>query len=73
MSAKDQPTPNDRYGTALIVAIAVVMLVAIVLWFVDRREGRGLERRRLDQRMDVMEEWAPPGRNRLSARHDKVL
>jgi len=53
----------NRYGNVLIITVAVVIIAAVVLWFMDRQEARKLELRRIEHRIDLMEEWAPPERN----------
>ncbi len=60
MSTSSTESFVNRYGNMLIIVSAVVVLVGTLLWFLDRRDSRNAETRRLDQRIDVLEEWGPP-------------
>ncbi len=49
---------------AIIIAVTIVVLAVIFIYFRDRQQKRELQLQRLDTRMDVWEEWGPPQQNR---------
>lgn len=49
---------------AIIIAVTIVVLAVILMFFRDRQQKRLLQLRRLDTQMNVWEEWGPPQQNR---------
>ena len=49
---------------AIIIAVTIVVLAVILLFFRDRQQKRLLQLQRLDTQMNVWEEWGPPQQNR---------
>ncbi len=60
MSEKDVPPKKDRDNRVLIIAVAVVVLVVIFMYFHDQKQQRALEVRRLEKRVELLEEWGMP-------------
>ncbi len=52
----------DRHGNALIVAVTILIVAAVALWYMDRQQTRNMEMQRLEQQ-DIYEEWGPPRQN----------
>ena len=48
----------------LIISVIVVVLVTVFMLFLDHQQQRRLELRRLERRVEVLEEWNLGGRNR---------
>ncbi len=44
---------------AIIIAVTIVVLAVIFMFFRDRQQKRLLQLQRLDTQMDVWEEWLP--------------
>lgn len=42
------------------IAIAVVVVVIILLFFWDRQQQRAVELRRIETKVDILEEWGMP-------------
>ncbi len=49
---------------AIIIAVTIVLLAIILMYFHDRQQKRQLQLERIDTQMDVWEEWGPPQQNR---------
>ncbi len=49
---------------AIIIAVTIVVLAVIFMFFRDRQQKRDLQLQRLGTQMDVWEEWGPPQQNR---------
>ncbi len=49
---------------AIIIAVTIVVLAVIFMFFRDRQQKRDLQLQRLDTQMNVWEEWGPPQQNR---------
>ncbi len=50
--------PRKR-NNVLIVAVTFVVLVILLMLFWDRQQRRAIELRRIQARMDFMQEWEP--------------
>ena len=48
----------------IIIAVTIVLLAVIFMFFRDRQQKRELQLERLDTQMGVWEEWGPPQQNR---------
>ena len=58
---------NEFIGSnknAIIIAVTIVVLAVIFMFFRDRQQKRLLQLQRLDTQMNVWEEWGPPQQNR---------
>jgi hypothetical protein len=58
---------NEFIGSnknAIIIAVTIVVLAVIFMYFRDRQQKRLLQLQRLDTQMNVWEEWEPPPQNR---------
>lgn len=64
MSEANANVFNDRNRNVIIIAVTIVVLAIILLYFRDRQQKRALELQRLDTQVDVWEEWGPPQQNR---------
>lgn len=49
---------------AIIIAITIVVLAVIFMYFWDRQQKRSLELERLETQTEVWQEWGPPQQNR---------
>ncbi len=49
---------------AIIIAVTIVVLAVILMFFRDRQQKRELQLDRLDTQMGVWEEWGPLQQNR---------
>ncbi|MHC4336394.1 MAG: hypothetical protein ACYSTG_00375 [Planctomycetota bacterium] len=49
---------------AIIIAVTIVVLAVIFMYFRDREQKRNLQLQRLDTQMNVWEEWGPPQQNK---------
>ena len=50
-------TKVNSNGNVLTLAITVVVLAIVLLFFWDRQQQRAVELRRIENRLDMMEEW----------------
>ena len=57
MSEADENVFNDRNRNMIIIAVTIVVLAVIFMYFRDRQQKRALELQRLDTQGDVWEEW----------------
>lgn len=60
------PSGNAPIGlrrNVLIVAATIALLAIVFMYFQGRQRKRELQFRRLEQQMDLLEEWAPPERD----------
>ncbi len=58
---------NEFIGSnknAIIIAVTIVVLAVILMFFRDRQQKRLLQFQHLDTQMNVWEEWGPPQQNR---------
>lgn len=49
---------------AIIIAVTIVVLAVILMFFRDRQQKRALELERLETQTEVWQEWGPPQQNR---------
>jgi len=63
MTEANANVPNDRNWNAIIIAVTIVVLAVILMYFRDRQQQRALELRRLNTQGDVWEEWGLPQQN----------
>ena len=49
---------------AIIIAVTIVVLAVIFMFFRDRQQKRALELERLETQTEVWQEWGPPQQNR---------
>jgi len=49
---------------SIIIAVTIVVLAVIFMFFRDRQQKRLLQLQRLDTQMNVWEEWGPQQQNR---------
>lgn len=57
------PSEMKRDHRVLIIAVAIVVLATIVLYYRDRQQQSAFEIRRLEKRVELLEEWGMPRRN----------
>ncbi len=57
MTEENRNTSNVLSNKTLIIAVAVVVLVIIFMYFHDQKQQRALEVRRLEKRVELLEEW----------------
>ncbi len=55
--------PNRCNNKLLIIAVTVVVLILLFLYFRDQQQQRALELRRLEKRVELLEEWGLPRQN----------
>lgn len=49
-----------RNNKTLIISITLVVLVIIIMYFRDRQQQNVFELRRLEKRVEMLEEWGIP-------------
>lgn len=49
---------------SIIIAVTIVVLAVIFMFFRDRQQKRDLQLQGLDAKMDVWEEWGPQQQNK---------
>ena len=47
----------------LIITVAAVVLIVIFMYFLDHQQQRAYELRRLEDRVEMLEEWGGPRQN----------
>ncbi len=57
MTGENKNASNTWNNKTLIIAAAVVVLVIILMYFRDQVQQRAYELRRLEKRVEVLEEW----------------
>lgn len=57
------PRIMKRDNRVLMIAVAMVVLATIFLYFRDRQQQNAFELRRLEKRVELLEEWRMPQRN----------
>jgi cell division protein FtsN len=57
MAEANRNTLNIRRNKTLIIAVAVVVLIVIFMYFHDQNQQRAFELRRLEKRVEWLEEW----------------
>jgi predicted Holliday junction resolvase-like endonuclease len=58
---------NERIGSnknAIIIAVTIVVLAAIFMFYRDRQQKRNLQLEMLDTQVDVWDEWGMQQQNR---------
>jgi hypothetical protein len=58
---------NEFIGSnknAIVIAVTIVVLAVIFMFFRDRQQKRELQLEHLDTRTEVLEEWGPQQQNR---------
>jgi len=58
---------NEFIGSnknAIIIAVTIVVLAVIFMFFWDRQQKHALEMKRLEAQTNVWEEWGPQQQNR---------
>jgi len=63
MTWENRNTSNVWSDKTLIIAVAVVVLGIIFLYFLDQKQQRAYELRRLEKRVELLEEWGRPRQN----------
>ncbi len=65
MTEENRKTLNldFRSNKTLIIAAAVVVLVVIFMYFHDRKQQQAYEMRRLEKRVELLEEYDMPRQN----------
>lgn len=58
---------------AIIIAVTIVVLAVILMYFRDRQQKRNLQLQRLETQMNVWEEWEPPPQNTTGKGGGKIL
>ena len=66
MTEENKVTANPKNNKTLIIAAAVVVLVVIFMYFRDQKQQRTYELRRLERRVELLEEWGRPPQNMQS-------
>jgi len=64
MAEKTADNAKKRNYDVIIIAITIVLLVLIFMYFWDRQQAREARLEKTDTRMDVLEEWGRPQQNR---------
>ncbi|MHC4070369.1 MAG: hypothetical protein ACYSWZ_13700 [Planctomycetota bacterium] len=60
---------NERIGSnknAIIIAVTIVVLAVIFMFYRDRQQKRNLQLETLDTQMDVWDEWGQQQNRRLN-------
>jgi hypothetical protein len=58
---------NEFIGSnknAIVIAVTIVVLAVIFMFFRDRQQKRLLQLQRLETQTEVWQEWGPPQQNR---------
>lgn len=63
MNAEDAKGPPTRNHTLLIIVVAILLFAVLLLCFNDRQHKRDLELRRLETRVDALEDQEWSGEN----------
>ncbi|MHC4738278.1 MAG: hypothetical protein ACYS9Y_05170 [Planctomycetota bacterium] len=64
MNREDINTFAGRNNRTFIIAVVAVVLVVIVMYCRDRQKQRDFELRRLEKRVELLEDWNLPVRNK---------
>ena len=68
MTEENRNASNVWSNKTLIIAAAVVVLVVIFMYFRDQQQQRAYELRRLEKRVELLEEWGIQQSNTSSRR-----
>ncbi|MHC4104127.1 MAG: hypothetical protein ACYSR9_04245 [Planctomycetota bacterium] len=60
MMEENRNTSNVCNNKTLIIAVVVVVLAFIFMYLQDQRRQRAYELRRLERRVELLEEWGRP-------------
>ena len=60
MSEANANVFNDRNRNVIIIAVTIVVLAIIIMYFWDRQQKHNLELERLETQGEVWQEWGPP-------------
>ena len=63
MTEENRNTSKVWSNKTLIIAVAVVITVIIFMYFRDQKQQRAYELRRLERRVELLEEWGKPQQN----------
>lgn len=63
MTEANRNTLNVRSNKTLIIAVKVVVLVIIFMYFRDWQQQHAFELRSLEKRVELLEEWGMPRQN----------
>jgi cell division protein FtsN len=63
MTDTNRDTLNVHSHKMLIIAVTVVVLFIIFMYFRDRQQQHAFELRRLEKRVELLEEWGVPRQN----------
>ena len=63
MTEANRNTLNVRSNKTLIIAVIVVVLLSIFMYFRDRQQQHAFELRSLEKRVELLEEWGMPRQN----------
>ena len=66
MTEENRNTSNAWSNKTLIIAAVVVVLIVIFMYFRDQQQQRAYELRRLERRVELLEEWGRPRQNMWS-------
>ena len=60
MTEENRNASNFWNNKTIIIAVVVVVLVTIFMYLNDRKQQQIYELRRLEQRVELLEEWGRP-------------
>ena len=60
MDQTNTEAPHNRHLNTIIIAGIIVLLAVVFLYFQDRQQQRDLQLRRLEAKVELMEEWSRP-------------
>jgi hypothetical protein len=63
---KENKTSTSIWDNKTLIIAVVVVLVILVMYFHDQKQQRAYELRRLEKRVELLEEWGRPAQNRQS-------
>jgi hypothetical protein len=63
MTEENRISTNIWDNKTLIIAAIVVVLAVILMHFYDQKQQQAYELRRLERRVEVLEEWGRPAQN----------
>jgi len=64
MSTENVDVSDGRNRNMIILAVTIVVLAIILMYFWDRQQKRALELERLEAQTEVWQEWGVPQQNR---------
>jgi len=57
MNQTNAEVSSSRNNNVLIIAVVIVVFVVVFMYLRDRQQQRNLELRRLEKRVELLEEW----------------